>query len=378
MSDLWFRGEAIGVTPATPGSTAPHDLGDGMYVTDNEESAKAYAQLRSSDASKHRVYSVRIARSSLRVLDLTTDPRWQKFVQPVEHILRSGTSNENYGRTFKNFAETHKIDLNQYDAVIGHDYVRGGKQMVVLHKKGRPTRLHTVIRKMFRLASTPIRTLPKIKIKMRPLRIMGGIRARGVGTVGGVAINVALAVLKMWLDKKSIEKEIKSELKQLEPKIEEKLENLKPEIGKLQLLNNPGDKVFANVTIQIHWLKMSLGAGRGSYMNPEVWLKDVNVTTTDITNEKSFDLTLDTENVPRVKRKVDQYTHSFEAGVYSDAEVEIFRDLEYEYLSYNRRLRMDPSNLVFIGEVRRLRETIRESFELDVWFLDDSFAAKTT
>ena len=36
--EIWYRGEGIGVPPSEPGKTA-HDLGDGMYLSDNEDIA---------------------------------------------------------------------------------------------------------------------------------------------------------------------------------------------------------------------------------------------------------------------------------------------------------------------------------------------------
>jgi hypothetical protein len=47
----WYRGEAIGVEPAKPGTTDLNDLGDGMYLTDDPEVAKDYAELRAAELS---------------------------------------------------------------------------------------------------------------------------------------------------------------------------------------------------------------------------------------------------------------------------------------------------------------------------------------
>jgi len=48
---MWYRGEAIGVEPAEPGTTDLNDLGDGMYLTDDPEVAKDYAELRAAELS---------------------------------------------------------------------------------------------------------------------------------------------------------------------------------------------------------------------------------------------------------------------------------------------------------------------------------------
>jgi hypothetical protein len=82
--ETWYRGEGAGVARTTPGSTDPHDIGDGYYLTDSVEAAKGYAALRAPNHADQRVFSVKIDRSSLRILDLTNNPAWQAHVKPVE------------------------------------------------------------------------------------------------------------------------------------------------------------------------------------------------------------------------------------------------------------------------------------------------------
>jgi hypothetical protein len=373
MSEEWFRGEAIDVEPARPGSTPAHDIGDGMYLTDSERSARAYAQLRTTDRANQRIYSVKIDRSSLRVLDLTTDPRWQQHVKPVEQLLKLGTANENYGRTFQSFLRTYKIDLYQFDAVIGLDYVRGGRQLSILSKGGRPTQLHVKIRRQFVLLTAPsaVRVsggrgiVPRIDIKTRAVRIVGGAapKIRGVGgSVLTIGIDIVLTVIRVWLDRKRIEKEIEEGLAKLQAELDVKLADLKPEIAKWQLKLDKGEKAFANVTIEVHHLKYSVGIpGRGSYVKPEVRLTDVVFTTKVVDLERTFERELHEEG-RTPKRKIDQYTRSFEVEVFSQEEVELFRNLSGEYLAYKRKLRMDPTNQVFIEEARRLRDQIVQAF----------------
>jgi hypothetical protein len=371
VPETWYRGEAIDVKPASPGSTPPHDLGDGMYLTDSEASARAYAQLRSSGPVNQRVYSVKIDRSSLRVLDLTTDPRWQQHVKPVEQYIKQ--ANENYGRTFESFIKTHKINLSQYDAVIGPDYVRGGKQMCLLFKNGQPTRLHIMIRKTFQ-SLTPVTTrvrswLPKINIKARSVRMVAGIKAAGPILIE-FSITILLSLLQAWLERKMMRQKIEEGLKELEPKINDQLDKLKPNIAKLQLRLDKGEKVFANVTIEVHYIPMSLGPGRASYTEPKVRLADIQIGSKAVNAERSFERTENEGNFPRVRRQIDQSTHAFEVQVLSDEELELFRDLAAEYLSYKRKLAIAPTNQVFIEEARRLRTMILQTYGEDVWFLE--------
>ena len=94
---------------------------------------------------------MKVERQSLgRVLDLTMDSRWHKFMTEP-HVPRDEPSgpaekspgspeikHELYAEFFKEFQTKNKIDINGYDAVIGPEYVRGGKQLNILHKNGLP------------------------------------------------------------------------------------------------------------------------------------------------------------------------------------------------------------------------------------------------
>ncbi len=238
MTDTWYRGEGVGVPRATGGSTAPHDLGDGMYLSDSQSAAKKYAELRAPEASKQRVYSVAIDSKGLRILDLTKDPRWDKFMKPAAPGLPSQVdlikqANENYGRAFQNFARAEKIDLSKYDAVVGHDYVRGGKQMSILLKDSKPSRLEMQVRGRFRLL------LPS------------GSGIRMVGTlklVGGTFAMLGLSLLLMYLRQRFVQSLIEKAMKKLEPKIQ--VELLK-KIGEATALFVSGQKVFANITVTL-------------------------------------------------------------------------------------------------------------------------------
>jgi hypothetical protein len=166
-----------------------------------------------------------------------------------------------------------------------------------------------------------------------------------------------------------VKEKIQEGLKDLEPKIVDRLGKLKPDIAALQLKLDDGEKVFANIVVQIHSITYSLGAGRGSYVKPDVRLADINITTKDISQERHFNLTLDEENVPSVPRPVDEYTYSIEVQVYTKKQLDLFADWSTQYLEYKRRSMMDPTNLVFAAELRRLREQIVRVFGDDVWFL---------
>jgi hypothetical protein len=160
--ETWYRGEGIGVPPSEPGKNS-HDLGDGMYLTDTESVALQYAKTRAKGEAPWQVVEVRVERQSLgRVLDLTMDPRWLKFMtEPMfpgmnhPDLKKSRLDHlrikyELYDQFFKEFQKANKIDIKEFDAVIGPEYVRGGKQLCILHKNGLPTKLNIRIRSLFR------------------------------------------------------------------------------------------------------------------------------------------------------------------------------------------------------------------------------------
>lgn len=60
---------------------------------------------------------------------------------------------------------------------------------------------------------------------------------------------------------------------------------------------------------------------------------------------------------------------SIEAAVFSDEEMDWFRDLTEAYLSSKRKLRMDPVNRELLNGVRDLRKQIVQHFGTNVWYL---------
>ena len=134
--ETWYRGEAEGVPPARPGSV-PHDFGDGLYLSDDPNVAGRYAETcAGSTPESGRVVRASFERSVLgRVLDLTENPRWASFLsrrmgsQTVEQLIR--LANENYGRMFQAFLQENRLNLNDFDAIIGQEFVRGGNQLCI-------------------------------------------------------------------------------------------------------------------------------------------------------------------------------------------------------------------------------------------------------
>lgn len=155
MGHTWYRGESTALGPAKPGGDL-HDFGDGLYLTDTKAIAERYAQMRvSTGGGQERILEVSINRGELgRVLDLTADPRWAQFLRTPsipgnlqttpERLIR--LANENYGRCFEAFLAQNRIRIQDFNAVIGPEFVRGGKQLAILHRNGAPSSFAVQIR----------------------------------------------------------------------------------------------------------------------------------------------------------------------------------------------------------------------------------------
>ena len=78
----WYRGEGLNIEPAQPGKVT-HDFDDGVYFADTLAGAKPFAQ-RASDPAEQRLYQVKVDLDSIKVLNLSKDPRWTNYMkEPV-------------------------------------------------------------------------------------------------------------------------------------------------------------------------------------------------------------------------------------------------------------------------------------------------------
>jgi hypothetical protein len=230
--EIWFRGEAAGVKPSAPGGNL-HDFGDGLYLTDTEDVAWQYARTRAQGEYKdYRVFTVQLARSTLgNVLDLTLDRRWDDFMTRADPMFLGKNrlyyvkqQNELYGQFFAEFLKVNKISPSSYDAVIGPEYVRGGKQLCILS-----TKLSTRVRALLepepwaaRLAASQGAvkarpgTLEPTPISRTGTRIWGRVAL----TLGTTALIGLVGYLNQKVVDKWNEKHLQRSLKELEPEIE--------------------------------------------------------------------------------------------------------------------------------------------------------------
>ncbi|MBH5385849.1 hypothetical protein [Bradyrhizobium diversitatis] len=136
----WYRG--IAVAGSGPSSTDVHDLGPGTYFTDTSGVAKDYAKFRSTDSkwtARPAVLYGNFAEGSLGpVLDLTSGPdgqAWRQFEETSyvgmtnRQIMK--TNPERYGPMFKEWVAQRGLNLNQYAAIVGPEYLRGGRQLCI-------------------------------------------------------------------------------------------------------------------------------------------------------------------------------------------------------------------------------------------------------
>jgi hypothetical protein len=135
--ETWYRGEGTGVQPAEPGGVV-HDFGDGLYLTDDPAVAARYAATRavSLKGSTPSVTAATFERSLLgKVLDLTTDVRWKQYLaEGIAGRTNEGLiklANENYWPIFKGFLEKYNLHLEDFDTIIGQEFVRGGNQICI-------------------------------------------------------------------------------------------------------------------------------------------------------------------------------------------------------------------------------------------------------
>src|SRR5262245_37886830 len=142
MAETWYRGEGVKVPPAKPKGMF-HDFGDGVYFADTIEAADAFAKMRSADQKDQRLYMVKVDMSRMRVLNLTADSRWVRYMdEPLSPssgisrmaFLKQMPSAEHYNSYFKAFLGASGVKIEHYDAVVGPLIQHGGNQMCILHK----------------------------------------------------------------------------------------------------------------------------------------------------------------------------------------------------------------------------------------------------
>jgi hypothetical protein len=185
MSETWYRGQSSAAGQTSGAAVGGHDLGDGVYYTNEPKVAEQYADTRvAKSGGTKSVVQVTVARAELgRVLDLTKDVRWQKFLDTPQIPGRADLTprslitqaNQNYPRFFEGFIKQHKISLDQYDVILAEEFVRkpASTQMCVRNKAGKPSQLATTLQARWQPVGQPgapaaLKTFDITRLTFRP------------------------------------------------------------------------------------------------------------------------------------------------------------------------------------------------------------------
>ena len=186
---------------------------------------------------------------------------------------------ENYGRSFKNFLEINKINIDDYDAIIGPEYLNGGKQLCIRRPALQQEVLgHLTIKsrvtvtagaqakwteepgvKAKTLAAPKVKTLPgqqettvpKVRPKMQ--KSLGTLRGRVGATLKGGAVvgaTILISVLTQYYKSRLEQEQISEDLEELEPEIQDRLAEFTPAI-QTYLDKAPGAEVYAVITVRL-------------------------------------------------------------------------------------------------------------------------------
>jgi len=176
--ELWFRGQSTAAPPVLGSQVGGHDLSDGVYYTNDAKVAEEYANVRvRENGGTKQVVQVYVGPSDLgRALNLTKDPRWQKYLDTPQIPGRMDLTpramikmaNQNYPLLFEAFIKAEKIQISQYDAIIAEEFVRGGKQLCILHKNGAPSPIANAIKARWQ---APGSLPPRPTIQITPVTV---------------------------------------------------------------------------------------------------------------------------------------------------------------------------------------------------------------
>ena len=294
----WYRGEGLGVPAAVPGA-ALHDLGEGLYLTDNAAVAGEYAALRAGASPElARTLTATLDPRILgRVLDLTTDARWAAYLRSspvpggatVEHMIKM--ANENYSRFFEQFLRSNNIRIADFDAIKAQEFVRGGTQLCIRNPQVQ-AQVRAVLRAVPAEAaavtgsvaestamaeSTAVAESTAIGEVVTAGRVLGtGVgraavaaavaRRVGVGLLRGLILAIPLLGLE-YLKHKREKEQFEHQLRDIEPKVVAKIGALLPRATALQRTAG-GRTVWTTATIEIRnrmTVMSSPYGGVGSY-----------------------------------------------------------------------------------------------------------------
>lgn len=346
MSEIWFRGEGLSVIPAKAGGVT-NDIGDGMYLTDKIEVANQYAADRATSLDDRRVYSLKLPPGGMRVLDLTKDARWQKHMSSpfpptdssgkwttLDAQLRSHPSSSQYKTHFENFLKANNINLKDFDAIIGHEYRSGGKQMCILYKNGQPSPIQIKLRNLF----VPHGALATTKSPAGRLQF-GGKIGTGLKIAGGTLVAFAVSILLGWLFGKMKKDDLEKQMEAHRPTIEKDVRLQKQ--NALNLLVE-GKKPFATVHLTVMTTSAYDGGPDGSHTleetDPVLRYVSAEITDTEINKVEKEEET----KYGDLEMKIVYYTASLPL-TFTPQEVELYRSYRRETEWFEEQIKTAPS-----------------------------------
>ena len=107
-------------------------LAAGMYFTDDPVVAGIYAAMRgTADDPKIILVAEVTAKELGRVLDLIDGPHAKRWAELVQQVGEKGLVNERYHNLLSGFLKEIGSTRDDFDTIIGREYIRGGKQINV-------------------------------------------------------------------------------------------------------------------------------------------------------------------------------------------------------------------------------------------------------
>lgn len=352
--EVYYRGQSSNHQPAKPGQYQM-DYGDGLYLTSDKATADVYAQKRVAEKGGVKVITqVTIKAGELgKVLDLTSDPRWEKFMKTPLVPGKSDTTpqmlmriQQNNYAIFQQFLRDNKIDITQYNAVKGPEHTHGGTQLAILHKNGAPSGLAVSIRS--RLAPlVAVAPVPPVKVPLNTRLAMT------VRSVGGGLVMLALSILVNRLRVKVDQRWIEKGLKEIEPEVTATLGKRVPMIADVLA---KGKTAYANVTVEISQRKEAAAGIDFVDSMPHVKLMFVDVSAENINAEG----VMKSDSGLGYTKRIVPYMFSYEVAVAAEV-VKAWKDDMEEWEWYENQMKKAPSTA--LGEQQEIfRQEIIRTF----------------
>jgi hypothetical protein len=231
--------------------------------------------------------------------------------------------------------------------------------------------------------SLKLPNLANLRIKLSSIKtgIRSAVRPQVLRGLGVAVLETAIfAVVGALLDRWQEKKYIREGLELVNDYINGKLPDFAPEIGKLQLRLEEGEKVYLNYHIEIHikctasghkwpaypdkYRDLQIMQGRDS---ASVWLADF--TGMEISTKYKESHSTEELGILGVRGTIEHFIGSAEVAVFTPEELAAFNEVTGQYLELKRKLGTDPGNSVWIEEAAALQQQLVEAFGEDLWFL---------